>query len=804
MSQPVWVLSVDLQTKTATFQTGLADAAKAARGSFTDIKSGAGEMGGSVNYSMMEARHGVMLLGEEFGVHLPRALTSFIASIGPIGAALEAAFPFLAIAVGATLLLEHLAKMRAEGEKLTDDQVAFGTAVNNAFNTLDNKLIQAQIKTAELRNNHMAALKLQLELIDNQSMAELVHSFTEVAKSADVVMKELQGHFYTFGIGSDGANHALQQFKTQYENLLSSGKKDEASGLLTGTLKQAQHVLGMMKQAKSAVPDTPDADNPGDITKFEAARNELKKVGVGTTEKEVAAQEQLVDALQKQMGIVERVAAIKKQDEGNAKTQTGNEEAARRAAAARQGIDTQLRMGEQVVAADKATADASNIIHNASLEARLTTDIEYTGRDRDLKLTANQMEIAALDKNGKDYQNQLKALNDKSLAITNEYNTKVQELTAKTSVETYHRDLQALEQGEREKIEATRQGSSARVSAIDAAIKEEQSKNLQGTNFFRELLKERVQAIRSATEEEGKLGAEAAKEEASHMEKTGMLSLAAAKQYLEMENSARRVSMEERIQQEINLANSEYIIKTLALQKEMNGLDKSGKDYENKLKQLQNKEKQLTQQHENEITAIKEKAETARNQRILASFNQFNDSVARGLTQSIMGHQTWGHMLLSIGDEMIAGMLQNAIKSALMMDFGKEKDAAKAARKAYNWGMENGGPAAPILAPTMGALSFAAVMAFANGTDSVPGIGRGDSVPTMLTPGEGVVPGGVMDGLRNMARSGGFDQGQHVTVHVRPTYHVNTIDGDGMGKALAKHSDQLQRHFEGVLRKMNK
>src|SRR5437879_6366004 len=102
MAAPVWVLSVDLQTKTAVFQSGMADAAKSARGAFNEIKQGAGEMGKETGYSMMEARHGVMLLGEEFGVKLPRALTSFIASIGPIGAAMEAAFPFLAIAVGAT------------------------------------------------------------------------------------------------------------------------------------------------------------------------------------------------------------------------------------------------------------------------------------------------------------------------------------------------------------------------------------------------------------------------------------------------------------------------------------------------------------------------------------------------------------------------------------------------------------------------------------------------------------------------------------------------------------------------------
>src|SRR5579862_4952519 len=120
MAQPVWVLSVDLTTKTATFTSGLADAAKGARSSFNDIKSGAQDMGRETSYSMMEARHGVMILGEEFGVHLPRALTSFIASLGPVGAAMEAAFPFLAIILGATLLLEHLSKLHAEGQKLTE------------------------------------------------------------------------------------------------------------------------------------------------------------------------------------------------------------------------------------------------------------------------------------------------------------------------------------------------------------------------------------------------------------------------------------------------------------------------------------------------------------------------------------------------------------------------------------------------------------------------------------------------------------------------------------------------------------
>src|ERR1035441_3147116 len=104
MAQPVWILSVDLQAKTATFQSGMADAARSARGAFSDIEGGGSRMGQELNRTTGEARHGVMMLGEEFGIHLPRGLTTFIASLGPVGAAMEAAFPFIAIALGATLL----------------------------------------------------------------------------------------------------------------------------------------------------------------------------------------------------------------------------------------------------------------------------------------------------------------------------------------------------------------------------------------------------------------------------------------------------------------------------------------------------------------------------------------------------------------------------------------------------------------------------------------------------------------------------------------------------------------------------
>ena len=330
MAQPVWVLSVDLQTKTATFQSGMADAARSARGSFNDIKTGAAEMASHTGAKMTEARHGVMLLGEEFGVHLPRALTSFIASLGPVGAAMEAAFPFLAIIVGATLLLEHLAKMREEAEKLTQNQTRFETAANNAFNALDEKLLSAGIKADELRKDHLGALHKQLELIDKQSLDELVHSFNIVAKAADVVFAELKSHWYTMGIGSAGAQHALESFQTQYERLISLGKDKEASDLLAGTRASAEHILAMQKQFLSSqaqygngVLNAPT--QTGDRAKVEEALQVLKKAGLGTTEKEVQAQEQLVQALGDAVKLEGKVAELKKLQQGNARTVTGKE-----------------------------------------------------------------------------------------------------------------------------------------------------------------------------------------------------------------------------------------------------------------------------------------------------------------------------------------------------------------------------------------------------------------------------------------------------------------------------------------------
>jgi cell division septum initiation protein DivIVA len=725
MAQPVWVLSVDLQTKTATFQSGMADAVKAAKGSFKDIKDRAGEMGRDVSVNMFEARHGVMLLSEEFGIHLPRALTSFVASLGPIGAAMEAAFPFLAIIVGATLLVEHLAKLKAEGEKLTEAQINFGTVTANVLNALDEKLLQAGIRADELSGNHLDALEKQLQLIDHQSLKELEHSFEELAKGSDAYLAQLKTSWYQFGVGSEGAKHALDEFKAKYDSLLAQGKDKEASDLLAGTLQSAQRILQLQEQARAnqasnAAGSRTQADADA-YKKFVEANMQLTAAGTDHSDKAVSAQHALVDALQAQVTAQQKINDLKKAEEGNATTST------------QKSID----------ADDDKLARAQADAYKKGIEEQDKADEEH-----------------------------------------------------------YRDAVERIQQAEREKIAATEQGSQARLNAIDAAIKQENAMGLQETGYYRELLTSRVNTAREMAQEEKKLEMQAKSEEISHGLKMDELQIAAEREAAALRLATKRKGDQERLLSDEDLENQDFKAKAEANAKQIAALDAHEKDYENKLKALQDRQEELTREHENKITAIRDKAEIDRANRILAGERHLQDSIAQSLSSTLMRHQSFATMITSLGGEVVEGMMQNAIKSILADDMTKEHDAAAAARKAFLAGMHFPFPANIVMGPVLGAAAFASVMAFQEG-GLVPGVGIGDIVPAKLEPGETVLPKRMTEQL-NRAADSGSDGKPHVIIHHSPTYHVQTIDGDGIRQTLTKHKEEFSRHVSAELRRMNR
>src|SRR6202042_978756 len=104
---------------------------------------------------------------------------------------------------------------------------------------------------------------------------------------ADVTFAELKTSWYQWGAGSAGAKHALEEFKTQYDSLLAQGKDKDANDLLAGTRQSAERVLALQKQVKDNQTTTgTHGTHQGDYTKFEQASIELKKMGIGYTDKE--------------------------------------------------------------------------------------------------------------------------------------------------------------------------------------------------------------------------------------------------------------------------------------------------------------------------------------------------------------------------------------------------------------------------------------------------------------------------------------------------------------------------------------
>jgi len=809
IANPVWVLSVDLQTKTASFQSGLADAAKSARGAFADIKSSSKEGGEAVSKSAINAQQALGVLTNALRGDTENAFADIIREMSHTSVVM-AALPFAAAAGGALLLVNtaievatKIREWREAQEKLTAEQTRFGTAVNESFQGLNDRLLQAQQRADELRNDHLGALQKQLELIDHASMQDLVKEFETISKAADGTFKLLAGHWYTLGIGSAGATHALEQFKTQYDSLLSQGKDGQASDLLKGTRDSAERVLEAQKAMQGSVKDGGAFGKNVDYGAQLKARAVLQAAGVGYSEKETQAQAAILQALNGQVAAQRIIDDLKKQDSDNAKKQTGNDGSARASEAARNAAATQMSIAQAQLAAEKSYADARLTIQQSSVQQRLDSDLNFAQRDLDIKMQANTAEISALDKSGKDYTNQLTALRSQQTSIEATYAANVANLHSRAQVEQNQRDLSSLQQVERDKINATQQGSTARLATIDASIKDAEARNLQESDYYRQLGAQRVDTARQMAQDEARLKADAGRESADNALKMGQLELTAEQQQQAVANSSRRVSDQERVAQSLAISEQEFQLKQQYLRAQVEALDTSGKDYENKLKALNNKEQQLIREHENEKTQIQNGATMARNQRLLDADNRYFQSVARGLTSVLMGQQTFTSMMNSLGSQVVSGMMQNALMAMMTMDMTKPHEAAAAARSAYLAGMKLPFPANLVAAPVLAGGAFAAVMAFEKG-GVVPGVGNGDIVPAMLTPGEGVVPRGVMDGLSNVARSGGFGGGSTTHIHVRPVYNLQALDSSGIDKTLKKHNATLTKHFHSAARRMNK
>ena len=464
MSAPVWSLSVNLETKSAVFQSGLGDAARAARGAFSEIKSGASEMATETGGSMAEARHGVMLLSEEFGVHLPRGITMFLSSLGPVAAVMEAAFPFLAIAVGATLLLEHLAKLREAGDKVASEWGHIDTEATKALSKTADELLTVQMEADKLAGNYLGALQKQLTLIDHQSLSELESAFDGLASKMDAVFKlSARGTLMSTLIGS-GASEKVQaefdKFKDQYDSLLSQGKDSEARGALVDEIIHAQDQLKKYQAMPQANPWVREAvenykqlgERLETVNRLQDLNSQIdaQKKSNATTEAQDAHPdsfnpELFVDAEnKKRVSIADTIAAVKKEQEatnaaakleleGMEGLSKGLKEIADQRAklaqdAGKEDAGHEMRMAQLELKANREGAQTKLAQGRVSAQEYLDMELGFNAQELAAQQQALNAELSALDTHDKEYENKKKALQDKLLEMDKQFQNKQQQL----------------------------------------------------------------------------------------------------------------------------------------------------------------------------------------------------------------------------------------------------------------------------------------------------------------------------------------------------------------------------------------
>ncbi len=772
----VGALIVRLQAETAQFREDMGKVKK----DLDDLKGGADSAGEGIDYSMAKARGSLMLVEDAVGIRLPRALNNLISTMPMVGAAFEAMLPFAGVLVAIGVIGKLIAAHAELKEKIRESGQEFAKAGNEgsqAMLALEDKLLQSGIKVDELTKNHLDALHKQLQLIDNQSLNELIETFGKFSGFADAVFAQLKTSWYEFGSGSAGAKNALTDFTNQYDKLLLSGDKAGASNLLAGTLKDAKEAQAALKAVQEGQPTDPKAKFGSAVPQQQEAAwqeklNLLRKDGLLPTvmteealRKEVMAQDELVDVLTRQgqaQQLISQTAANDKQaaklTEAKRSTEEGNK-----------AMEAQLALQRILLAGTDAHIAAMHKLAQTNAEAALAaqkTPEQSSSDDSAHKLAAIEIERNAA----------VQAANDELNAKNGAYNA---EAKAAQSNKAKLRELDA------------QYANDVRANA-DAIAQINAEANAKGVAVPTEAKNEEARAAIAATQEryDGEL-----KAAITGAQNQAKLAIETAKNLQALGRLTSMQVLQVEIQANAVLAAQEKS----SYDKRISLLDQFSKDYAKTVAKLNSEVLADTTKGDMQVEQEKRAALQRQTQDTVSAQNRMTSAIATDIAHSIVMNKSLAQAFRQTGEQMAEGMIKNLLIAEMTGNKQKLIDAKTAAANSYQWASAWGGPVAGAIA---GAAAFSGVMAFANG-GLVPGSGSGDTVPAMLTPGETVVTKALTSRVESAERNRGSGGGGGDThIHFAPQIHA--VDAEGVDRVLTKHSSIFQRHVSGMVRKANK
>jgi hypothetical protein len=397
--------------------------------------------GEKAQFSMYEARGEAGLLGEAFGIHLPRHVRSFIAELPGVGTALSAAFSATAVLFLLDALLkgiEKISEWAEHGEKVAAAWEKYDQTIFESSTHMQKEIDKQEQKLVEMTQGPVAGLDFALKHLQTTAF----DTFSLITKDVDAAVKAM--------------NEASSSLMGIQFNVFKDAGKDLD--------KFKDELQKAMRLADESHPGDPFAAYNAGISAVQQKERELTKLIHDRTAASGRDASAAVDGLH----------------------------------AERQAVNEMLPVLEQGIRLQK---DKNDVLK----QSRDSAALQESEKLLKAQTAAEQREADA----------QLKLwMDNRAQAIAN------------------------LEASEKEKIDATRAGSQARLAAIEAALKEEESKGLQDTGFYRSLQEQKVKFFEAALAESQKAANQAAADALKKSESDAKLETAlVTEQYSQQEKA---------------------------------------------------------------------------------------------------------------------------------------------------------------------------------------------------------------------------------------------------------------------------
>jgi len=815
---------IRLQANTAEFSSSL----EKVKHELAGLKGGADTAGHAVVNDMTKSRESVVLLGEEFGVKMPRALSMLISRLPGVAAAMEIAFPI----VGIVAVIAIISKLALEYDNLQQK-------IREAGQTTERFGIKQEDASLSIHDSNLALEDQIAKLEGRPTVNTLAIALDQIKLKADGLASSMAADFSKMDNAvykGTGVWHDLYMMVDQTISMGIEGGTEEAYKIgdvtnATNKRKKAQDDLNTAMDAASSISDKHSSGYKKALNDERNAANELaiawhneytamQKSGSASDAAMNAAKQGAMAATAEvsQLGqTIERVGLVRV--DTNLKTNNANAQlgvklteaqtAAVKAhdAALMHEAQTQM-MGGMAAARGGQSPDAMLAASRAAAQAQRDEDIQaaqqtlaaetnvYEAKRNAAKGNVTELKVLAIG-----YLASKQAFNDAEVNANLQMNERISVANAayerleatheKMLTAQHRRELQNRLQDtivtDQQKIQAAKDAASGHISHLHTQAS--------------------AGVISKQAEQEGIL-AILHKEQADMKAMYGR-EIADKKSYADQMKALEKAS--------VGTSNEAGAIAnaTHAQDAYSKAVEKAAKDQQALNNQLFATNAALAQMKpswSNVADQMRKDLPTLGKETSDLSM-QFEHGLNQSIAQAIVSGKDFGQSMRQVFASLTTGIIgyilqyiELAAVQAIAKNIGGGAGGNTGKEIAQNKAMQVSeaqvaGAKAMATSPfpldlVIGPAVFAAAMAFAGG-GIVPGNGRGDTVPAMLTPGESVLPKAM---TQNLSRASGG-----MTIHNHNNYspQIHAIDATGVDGMLTKHGAVFQRHIAAQMRRMN-